>query len=128
MLGIVFHPHQGWGQLVLFHDLRGQVLGHVGDGGVVIDRQLRTKHYRSAFILLVDPDAAPAPVRPIASVVVDVVVGLLHEYSSSPAYPWSSQAVSSMASLVAPLALKWATPQPSGRRSAHTSGALLSSR
>jgi hypothetical protein len=115
-------------QLVLCYHLRGQVLGHVGDGGIRIVRRLRADHPWGTTIFLVDPGGASTTARPVAPVVVNIVVVLLHGYSSSPAHPWSSQAASPMVSLVAPRALKWATTQPPGRRSVHTSGSLLSSR
>src|SRR5215211_8127714 len=102
MLRVVLYPCQGWGQGVLLYDLRHQILGHVGHGGIVIVWQLRADHHRGLPILLVDPNPAPASVRPVAPVAVDVVVGLLHGYSPSPIPSWSSQAVFSMASLVAP--------------------------
>ena len=73
-------------------------------------------------VVLEDPDPAPASVRPVSPVAVDVVVGLLHGYCSSLAPSWTSEATSSTASLVAPWALKWATTQPWNRRKAQTSG------
>jgi hypothetical protein len=60
------------------YDLRSQVLGHVGDRGVGVIRLLRADHYWGAAIFVLDPYAAPASVRPVAPVMMDVIMSLLH--------------------------------------------------
>jgi hypothetical protein len=62
VLRIVLYLGQGCGQGVFLYDLRRQVFGHVGDGGVGVIRQLRADHYWGAAIFVVDPDTTPASV------------------------------------------------------------------
>ena len=61
--------------MFLYH-LRRQVLGHIGYAGVLILRQLGADHHGILPLFIVDSDAALASVGPVASVVVDVVVGI----------------------------------------------------
>ena len=76
MLGVMLYPYKGSSQPVLLYHLRRQVLDHVGYAGVLILRQLGADHHRILPILLIDADTALAPIRPIASVMVDIVVRL----------------------------------------------------
>jgi hypothetical protein len=85
VLWVVLYPLQGSGHGVLLYNLGGQVLGHVGDRGVIVVWQLRAYSHWGASILLVDLDAALTSIRPVASIVVDIVMRLLHGYCSSPA-------------------------------------------
>ena len=45
---------------MLFYDLGGQVLGHVGRAGAVVVQQLGADHRRYFSILLLDKDGASA--------------------------------------------------------------------